>query len=235
MGTAVLIGGAVLVIGFWLFMRTPPGDLAHFIRTFGAAVGMLFASGLLYFGRVGLAIIMVVATFIAVRSLRKRRSAADPLDGNTSASTSQIETTLLKMSLDRASGDVDGLVKTGEFAGKMLSALTQIQLFRLVNEAQAEDLQSVALLEAYLDRRFPDWRQAADDFSDADARQTSTPGNQPMTAAKAYAVLGLEPGASEDDIKAAHRRLMRSAHPDHGGSDELARQINAARDFLLNS
>ena len=54
-----------------------------------------------------------------------------------------------------------------------------------------------------------------------------------MTRAEAYEVLGLKPGADEEAIHAAHRRLMRMAHPDTGGSDWLASRINQARDVLL--
>lgn len=54
-----------------------------------------------------------------------------------------------------------------------------------------------------------------------------------MTQAEAYEVLGLKPGASADEIHSAHRRLMRAAHPDTGGSDWLASRINQARDVLL--
>jgi len=54
-----------------------------------------------------------------------------------------------------------------------------------------------------------------------------------MTREEAYQVLGLKPGASEADIRAAHHRLMRAAHPDAGGSDWLAARINQARDMLL--
>ncbi len=54
-----------------------------------------------------------------------------------------------------------------------------------------------------------------------------------MTRAEAYEVLGLQPGASEQQIREAHRRLMRAAHPDAGGSVWLAKRINQARDVLL--
>jgi DnaJ family protein C protein 19 len=54
-----------------------------------------------------------------------------------------------------------------------------------------------------------------------------------MSRQEAYEVLGLHPGASELEIKEAHHRLMRGAHPDAGGSDWLAARINQARDILL--
>ncbi len=54
-----------------------------------------------------------------------------------------------------------------------------------------------------------------------------------MDRAQAFAVLGLAEGASDAEISAAHRRLIASLHPDQGGSDFLAAQINEARDVLL--
>jgi DnaJ homolog subfamily C member 19 len=56
---------------------------------------------------------------------------------------------------------------------------------------------------------------------------------QTMSRAEAYEVLGLQPGASKQEIRQAHLRLMRAAHPDAGGSDWLASRINHARDILL--
>ena len=58
-------------------------------------------------------------------------------------------------------------------------------------------------------------------------------GSARMTKADAYDILGLEAGASEQDIIAAHRRLMKQFHPDQGGSDYLAARINQAKDLLL--
>lgn len=51
--------------------------------------------------------------------------------------------------------------------------------------------------------------------------------------AKARDILGIGADATADDVRAAHRRLLGSLHPDRGGSAELTRQINAARDVLL--
>jgi DnaJ-like protein len=72
--------------------------------------------------------------------------------------------------------------------------------------------------------------------SSTDSNNQQTPPRRSaggMTRDEAYQVLGLRPGASEAEIRAAHHRLMRSAHPDSGGSDWLATRINLARDVLL--
>jgi DnaJ homolog subfamily C member 19 len=80
------------------------------------------------------------------------------------------------------------------------------------------------------------WRtsHAAADGSNQQQAPPPPPGRQGnMTREEAFEVLGLHPGASEAEIRAAHHRLMRAAHPDSGGSDWVATRINLARDILL--
>jgi hypothetical protein len=59
-------------------------------------------------------------------------------------------------------------------------------------------------------------------------------GRQAMSRDEALKVLGLGPDAQDDDIRAAHRRLILQIHPDKGGSDYLASKINEAKDVLLD-
>lgn len=57
--------------------------------------------------------------------------------------------------------------------------------------------------------------------------------NMTLEEAQARALLGVAPDAGRDAIRAAHRKLIAEVHPDHGGSAELTRRVNAARDLLL--
>lgn len=60
-----------------------------------------------------------------------------------------------------------------------------------------------------------------------------SPGTGAMSRSEALRVLGLQDNATQDEIKAAHRHLMSQVHPDVGGTDYLAQQINQAKDVLL--
>lgn len=56
---------------------------------------------------------------------------------------------------------------------------------------------------------------------------------EPLSVAEARAILGVSKTADAVEINAAWRRLMGRAHPDQGGTEGLAAQLNAARDRLL--
>ncbi|ORU93254.1 MAG: aconitate hydratase [Cycloclasticus sp. symbiont of Bathymodiolus heckerae] len=63
----------------------------------------------------------------------------------------------------------------------------------------------------------------------------AAPKVQSMNNKEALDILGLKSGASKKDITDAHKRLMQKNHPDKGGSEHLATQINHAKKTLLNN
>lgn len=65
------------------------------------------------------------------------------------------------------------------------------------------------------------------------ARIKAQPPSGADDLAKARGLLGVAPDADAHAIRAAHRRLIASVHPDRGGTEALAAQLNAARDLLL--
>ena len=144
--------------------------------------------------------------------------------------SSRVRSQYLDMSLDHDSGVLSGRIVDGPHAGR---SLDEFDLQRLLAMAAGFDAESVALLESYLDRRFPAWRQDAQGDGARGQGRAATGGK--MTNEEAYQILGLQPGATRDDISRAHRTLMKKLHPDQGGSTYLAARVNEAKDTLLRT
>jgi DnaJ-domain-containing protein 1 len=115
--------------------------------------------------------------------------------------------------------------------GALLSSLAEEELLSLYQEI-CSDAESAALLESFLDRYHPSWRESID--PDSFRKQDGTPGFEGMSKQEAYQILGIEPGASKQEIHQAWRRLIKGVHPDHGGSAFLTAKINTAKDVLLD-
>ena len=146
-----------------------------------------------------------------------------------SGQASRVRSQFLDMSLDHDSGALSGRIVDGPNAGRTLDEFDLPQLIAMI---PAFDAESVALLESYLDRRDSRWREHGD-AGQAAGSGAAAGGGGPMTPEEAYQVLGLEAGASADDITRAHRNLMKKIHPDQGGSTYLAARVNMAKDVLL--
>jgi DnaJ-domain-containing protein 1 len=146
----------------------------------------------------------------------------------TPGQVSRVRSRFVEMELDHDSGAMRGRILSGQYENVPLDALDRATLLSLLNEVDAE---SRALLEAYLDRREPGWRE--DIEKDRGARSAEPPRHGPMTEEEAYQILGLEPGASNFEVRRAHRHLMKKLHPDQGGSNYLAARVNQAKDILL--
>jgi hypothetical protein len=199
----------------------------------GIVIGVAAVATLAISGRLAallMPLAMLMPLLIRVRSLLDRYR--PPAGGQTST----VATAFLRMTLDHDTGSMEGTILRGRFAGMRLDELGPADLLALLRECRAEDEEGARLLEAYLDRVHPEWRdelageRAGGGRSSAGARSTSGD----MSVEEAYAILGLSSGADAEAIKEAHRRLMVKLHPDHGGSDYLATKINRARDVLLH-
>ena len=235
-----MLGGAVLVAALlavnWV-ANADPKALARTMRQAGLATGVVAGSSLLGYlvlsGRFALlAPLAVFALPWARRRLMAGLGSAGLGARRSPASAGQasdVATAYLRMSLDHDSGVLDGEVLQGAFAGRRLGSLGMADLRLLLAECERADAESVPLVEAYLDRAHPGWR----DEPGPDGAEAGAGGAGPMTAEEAWGVLGLAPGAADDEIRAAHHRLMKKLHPDQGGSTYLATKINQARDVLL--
>lgn len=221
-----------MALGLAWLLRAKPSALARVLRIVLVVLGGIGVGAMLIFGLrflpgllpelLGLAGIVITA--LIARAARHRPSGGFSSPGH--GQRTEVRTAFLQAWIDHGSGDVGGTILTGRFAGRTLDALSDAELVELRGECAA-DADSLRVLEAYLDRRLgADWRNA----------QQQQPPRGPrtdMTHDEALAVLGLSEGATADEIRAAHRRLIQRMHPDVGGTADLAARINRAKDVLL--
>ena len=233
LGIALLV--ALLFLGRW-FVEADPRKIAGGLKWGILSVAGVLLLLLLVSGRVALLAALVPAGVFLFRVFQRMKAAQGPRAGQ----ASEVRTRFLQMSLDHDSGALDGRVLDGRHAGAPLSQLDLAALEELLDDYRIADPQSASVLEAYLDRARPEWRdagtagQAGGGSAGTDDRRQS--GARPaggMTRDEALQILGLEEGADAEAIRAAHRSLMQKLHPDHGGSNYLAAKLNEAKDLLL--
>lgn len=233
----LLIVGALAAL--WLLYgwlkRHRPAAAGNILRLAGLGLLVLFGLWLMLTGKLAgvFAVIAGAMPWIA-RAVRMHgwykmlRGVAIRAKGGRAAAggASQAAARFVRMELDHDSGRLDGQVLDGSLRGRALSTLNAAEAVSLWREA-AVDAESARLVEAWLDRAWPDWR------AQEEPRPPEAPPRTGMTRDEACEILGIGPDASPDDIRAAHRRLMLANHPDHGGSTWIAARINQARDLLL--
>jgi hypothetical protein len=221
---------AILGLGIFWFLRANPSTVARTLRPILVLAGGIGVGGLLIFGvrfLPGLlpelfGLLGVLGTALIARYMRQRPSGGFSSPG--AGQRTEVHTAFVEAWIDHATGDVGGRVLRGRFAGRGLDTLADGDLLELHAEC-AGDADALRVLESYLDRRLgADWRKAQ-----APPRGPRTD----MTRDEALAILGLASAATEEEIRAAHRRLILRVHPDAGGSADLAARINRAKDVLL--
>jgi hypothetical protein len=207
---------------------------------------VLVAGALIFTGRIGWGLLAIPALLPLLMRARSAARAAKNYSrmassgaagegaGTGSGQESGIETAHVRMILNHDSGEMNGDIIAGRFAGRTLRSMELGDILQLLGEASGDE-QSVQVLSAYLDRYHGDeWREQARAGGHA-GNGASGGSNGAMSREEAYDILGLETGASDEDIKSAHHELMGKIHPDKGGSTYLATKINQAKDFLLGN
>jgi DnaJ-domain-containing protein 1 len=237
-----LIAGAVAVVLLYsllqMFRAANPVVLARAIKIGGGVVALAIAAFVGIRGELAVAIPLGVFGAGLLGWSPFGASGFTSLGGlfsggNTRRSqgqASRVRSQFLDMSLDHDSGALEGLIVAGPNAGH---SLAEFDLAQLLTMMPGFDAESVSLLESYLDRRFPAWRQDTQGDGAGGQRRAAT--SSKMTDEEAYQILGLQPGAGRDEIGRAHRSLMKKLHPDQGGSTYLAARVNEAKDTLLRT
>ena len=205
--------------------------LARQMRRTGGIVALGLAVVLGLTGRIALAV--PVGAFGMMLLGRSFKFGAPGFFGGQSKSPGQrsrVRAARVEMTLDHDSGDMDGVVIGGAEDGRRLSDMTVDELAALWGDFQNQDMNSAQLLEAYLDRARPGWRQGRENAAGGQRAATSGSG---LSREEAFEILGLAPGASAAEIHGAHRALMKKLHPDTGGSTYLAAKVNQAKELLL--
>jgi hypothetical protein len=226
LGGVAILAGLLLLI--YLFVNAEPAKLARGLKWTALGAGIVVFAFLLLSERFAYLWLPLTFAFPYLRGYL-RSALAGFRGAGSSSQASNVATPYLRMRLDHDTGAMTGTVLAGRFAGMRVEELSADDLLALLRECRAADEDGARLIEAYLDRVHPNWR---DEFT-AGSGGTSPRGDSEMTVEEAYEILGLSPAADDTAIKAAHHRLMMQLHPDHGGTDYLAMQINRARDVLL--
>lgn len=243
LGVALL--GGFLLVGRW-FINADPKTLVKSLKWLSIVLGVGVIISLAVTGRLAWAVMALPALlpwFMRARAFGRaarnfQRMSQTMRGGGATGQTSEVRTRYLRMILDHDSGTMGGEIIDGPYSGRQLEDLSLRELVDLLNTCYMEDQQSAQVLESYLDRAHPDWRERVQAAGAGEGTQQGhsgggRPGQQRMSRDEAYQVLGLESGADDEAIKAAYHRLIATAHPDRGGSTYLAAKINEAREVLL--
>lgn len=226
-----IAGLAVMGLLFYLYQLWKggkPKGQAREITSYGGYACIAGGAILLAMGRITVGSVMLVAGLALIG--RAGGTFRDLLAGMFGGRRSQIRAPMVEMTVDHRTGALAGRFTAGPQAGVALETLSVAQLAAQVGRL---DPYSAELVEAYLDRRAPGWRLDAQNDA-GERRSRSAAGRDAMTEEEAYDVLGLQPGATEAQVRSAHRSLMKKLHPDHGGSDYLAARVNQAKDVILS-
>ena len=228
----------VLVLGvitLYIYFRFGPKALA----------GSFFIFGLIAISR-GLIVMAIPLFIMAYFLLRKSdllleapwsktpKTSSDERSSNgfNKPDAPTISSRYLEINLFPEVNKITGKVTAGPRANQLLDTLSLESLNELLKYYSDNHKESELVLKAYLDANYENWRRDVSGYYETS--NSSNPAiSSVMNKREALMILGLGFSATIEEIKASHRKLMKSYHPDQGGSLFLAAKINTAKDYLL--
>src|SRR5215467_14014743 len=189
----------------YLFVNADPARLARNLKWTGITVAGVAIVLLILLPPARELAALLLPLAIATPLLARVRTILDRYRAPAGGQTSTVTTAFLRMTLDHDTGRMEGTILRGRFAGMRLDELSAADLLALLRECRAEDEEGARVLEAYLDRTHPEWREElGGERAGGAGSGGARPASGDMSIEEAYAILGLTPGADAEAIKEAH-------------------------------
>ena len=110
-------------------------------------------------------------------------------------------------------------IKEGEFKGRGFSSLSKPEVDKLLSELKVNDPRGFGILNVVMNQSY---------------QHSQNTSSSQMSEEEALSILGLQKGASSDEIKKSYYDLMKKFHPDKDGNNYLSNLISEAKNKLLN-
>jgi hypothetical protein len=110
-------------------------------------------------------------------------------------------------------------IKEGEFKGRGFSSLSKPEVYKLLSELKVNDPRGFGILNVVMNQSY---------------QHSQNTSSSQMSEEEALSILGLQKGASSDEIKKSYYDLMKKFHPDKDGNNYLSNLISEAKNKLLN-
>jgi len=231
----VVLLGLILLFARW-YVDAEPKDVLKVLKVFGILFVLVIVGLVLASGRIGMLWLVLLGLLPWIGRFRALSRQADNLRGPVTGQRVDRRTDFVVIYLNPETGDMDGRVLQGPQRGKLLSELSIDALVTLYEAASLEDAESASILEAYLDRMHDkSWRRKSRSANAAETME-NTPEllEKMMSRSEAYTTLGLQPGASKNEIENAFTKLIQTGHPDETIAQDIATRAARAKSTLLD-
>ena len=231
----VVLLGLILLVVRW-YVDAEPKDALKLAKFLGVLFILVIVGLVIASGRISMLWLIFLGLLPWISRFRAMNRQAENLRGPVAGQHVDRRTNFVVIYLNPETGDMDGRVLQGPQSGKLLSELSIDELVTLYEAALLEDVESASILEAYMDRMHgKSWRQKSLSMNAADAPDDMLELlEHGMSRSEAYKFLGLQPGASKNEIGNAFTNLTQTGHPDESIARDIKAKAKQAKSTLLD-